>query len=78
MFRSIYHAAFQRGIAPAVLDASPLHVVAWALEGQGDEQSGARGETPDELRALYLERERARAEGRLDEWYVTSDEAVRV
>lgn len=33
MFAGIYHDAARLGIAPALLDQSPLHVVRWMLEG---------------------------------------------
>lgn len=78
MFRPIYGAAFDRGIAPAVLDSSPLHVVAWAIEGPIDvEVSGDAPETAHELMVAYREREAAEAAGRLDEWYQDDRTVVR-
>lgn len=70
MFAPVYAAAMLRGIAPAVLDESPCHVVAWAIEYRFDQEENiGTPETAEDLMAAYLEREALAAEGRLDEFY---------
>lgn len=68
MFAPIYAAAFDRGIAPTVLDETAPYLVAWALIGR-DPDDADGPETPADLMAAYLEREAAARDGRLDAFY---------
>lgn len=68
MFAPVYAAAFARGIAHDALDRTPLHIVGWSLTGGPTARDG-EPETDSEMIDAWYEREQARVDGRLDEFY---------
>jgi len=74
MFAPIYHAAWERGIAPEALDRSPLYVVDWMLRGIKDPNAP---ETAADLAEIYRDREDWIAAGNdPDDFYVPDDRAL--
>lgn len=77
LFADVYHAAAQLGLSPREVDGLELWQVAAVLGMDYDRHSEDDDtETPGDLIAAHLERERLRDLGRLDEFYVADDRGL--